>query len=412
MRKALVLLLVVFLLLQPVTVSAEEGVVIGGTENDVWFTKYGNVNTSCTAEDFLGEMGFAWGDTVQVSFLDQVLVLPVVPDYSYVESGCAAVIVRQDEKGKPTENVSLAINMGNFAESYGLGKKHTEDDRWYWESERTFPVQVAFAPAEKEGYLAQYLLHQLVRTNEREDYSHLTDGEFANFRPIWSRKLYRTSSPINPELGRNSYAMAELEKAGVTVIMNLADSREEAESYPGFGESYYGKQKVIFLNLGVDFAEKDFQAGLAKGLAFFAENPGIYAVHCTEGKDRAGFVSALLMCFSGASYEEVVEDYMTTYENYYGVEKGSEKYEAIAQSNIVKTLQTAFQVEDLQKADLRDEAEEYMQQIGVSEDHIRQLKSNLGVRGYGNDQFLFVLAGIALLALWIVFIKYRRGRRS
>ena len=159
--------------------------------------------------------------------------------------------------------------------------------------------------------------------------------------------------------------------------MNLADSPEEAAAYEGFEDSYYAGQKVIYLNLGVDFASEDFKQGLARGLKFFAENEGIYAVHCTEGKDRAGFVSALLECFAGASCEEVIEDYMKTYENYYGVETDSEKYDAIAESNIIKSLQAAFGVSNLEKANLAAEAEEYIKEIGLTDAEIQQLRENL-----------------------------------
>ena len=34
------------------------------------------------------------------------------------------------------------------------------------------------------------------------------------------------------------------------------------------------------------------------------------------------------------TYDEVVADYMVTYYNYYGVEPGTDKYDAIANSNI------------------------------------------------------------------------------
>ena len=78
--------------------------------------------------------------------------------------------------------------------------------------------------------------------------------------------LYRGSSPINPELGRNTYVDAALKQAGVNVIMNLANSQEEAEAYEGFADTYYSGQKVIYLNLGVDFSAPEFQKGLAEGL--------------------------------------------------------------------------------------------------------------------------------------------------
>ena len=79
----------------------------------------------------------------------------------------------------------------------------------------------------------------------------------------------------------------------------------------------------------------------------------------------------------GASVEEVVEDYMQTYVNYYGVEVGSDKYNAIASSNIVKTLQNAFGVTDLAAADLAAEAAEYIASIGLTAEEVAQLKANL-----------------------------------
>ena len=385
---------------------------IGGIDNDTWFTKYGNVNTDCEAAYFLGELGYDWGDLVTVRFLDRELVLPVVPDYSYVESGESAVIVRRDDNGQPERTVSLAVNMGNFAETYGLAVKITDDDgNWHWEACEgiTFPITVSFSLQEKEGYLAQYLLHELSRTNAREDYAHLSDREFANFRELLPGKLYRSSSPINPELGRNLFADDALEAAGVTVIMNLADSPEEAQSYPDFADSYYSRQQVIFLNLGVDFAAADFHTGLAKGLRFFAEHEGVYAVHCTEGKDRAGFVSALLNCLAGKTYSEVVADYMVTYHNYYGVEPGTEKYDAIAGSNIIKTLKSAFQVEDLEQADLQKEAEEYILQIGLTKQELKQLKSNLGIRQEIPTALIVTMVG-AVLVCGILIGRKRRNR--
>lgn len=322
---------------------------------------------------------------MKVSFLDKELVLPVVPTYSYVDQGTAAIIAPLGENGKPTGYLSLAINMGNFGQTYGLAYKTTNADKtWFWTAYDgvTFPVEVKFEMAEKGGYLSEYILHDLTRTNNREDYPELTDEEFANFREITTTgmgkgKLYRTSSPIDPSLGRNTYADKAIENAGVTVIMNLANSESDALAFEGFSSSYYSKEKVIYLNLGVDFQADEFKSGLAQGLRFFAENKGIYAFHCTEGKDRAGFVAALLECLMGATYDEVCADYMKTYENYYKVEKGSDKYNAILSSNIVKTLQAAFGVEDLSKADLASAAEGYIKSIGLSDSEIASLKANL-----------------------------------
>ncbi len=419
MRKTLAILTAILITILSAAVhipamAAEENwdgtVTIGGLDNDIWFTKYGNVYTDCSADNFVNHLGLTWGDTVSVSFLDNELIMPVVPTYSYVESGMPAIILRKDENGLPCEYVSLAINMGNFAEAYGIAEKVTDNDgNWHWIAIDgvVFPIEVNFTLAEKEGYMAEYLLYELVRTNNRQDYSNLTDEEYANFRNISHGKiekniLYRTSSPINPEIGRNTYADAALKKAGVTVIMNLADSEDEAKSYESYDESYYSKQKIIFLNLGVDFFSDEFKQGLKRGLQFFAQNKGVYAIHCTEGKDRAGFVCALLECLMGAEYTDVIEDYMITYSNYYGIEKNSEKYNSIANNNIVKSLKIAFDVDDLSSVNLEIEAEEYIKSIGLSDSEIKQLKENL--RKKDNNIIIIVIMIIVISALAALLI--------
>ena len=134
------------------------------------------------------------------------------------------------------------------------------------------------------------------------------------------------------------------------------------------------------LNLSLDFAAEDFQDGLAEGLRFFTANEGPYLVHCDEGKDRAGFVSALLACYMGASYDQVVEDYMESYINYYHLEKNSEQYIAVKNSNIDSTLRMitgSSNHTDLAGADLVAAARRYMENIGLSEAECEALRANL-----------------------------------
>lgn len=360
-------------------------ITIGGLDNNLWTTKYGNIYCDCKAETFVNDLGFTWGDLVTVKFLNQELVLPVVPTYSYVDSGVPAIILGKTDTGAPTGYLSFAINMGNFTDTYGIATKQTDaDGNWWWIAKDgvSLPIEITFEMKEQGGYLAEYILHDLQRTNERSDYANLTDEQFANFRAVATtgmgkNVLYRSSSPINPELSRNGIADAAIEAAGVRTIVNLADSAEDAAAYAGYEDSYYVRQNVKYLSLGVDFSEASFRSGLADGLRFMAECPGPYLVHCTEGKDRAGFVNALLECLMGATYEEVVADYMVTYYNYYGVEPGTEKYTAIANSNIIKSLQTAFGVADLSTADLKSGAVGYMKAIGLTDAEIAALTANL-----------------------------------
>jgi hypothetical protein len=81
----------------------------------------------------------------------------------------------------------------------------------------------------------------------------------------------------------------------------------------------------------------------------------------------------------GATLDEVIDDYMETYYNYYGVEKGSEKYDAIVNNNLIKVLNTTFKVTDIHKADLVAEAEAYLtEDVGLTADEVATLKAKLG----------------------------------
>lgn len=346
--------------------------------------KYGNLVLSIPGSELLAQ-GFAYGDVVNVTINGQVYEMPICSNYSDVDQGsliCRVVI--KEDLGE--DYILLAINMGDLATTAGIAtKEKIEADPgyvWHYNEGVTEPVTVSFAMKEQGGYYDQWVMHQLVRSENREDYPALTDTEFANFRPIEMGdiapgRLYRSSSPVNPEINRNKYADEAARAAGVKTFINLADNEETMRQYEGFADSYYSGQSIIGLNLGVDFAAEDFKAGLAQGLRFLATQEGPYLVHCTEGKDRAGFVSAILECLMGGSQEEIVADYMVTYYNYYGVEPGTEQYDIVANSNIRKSLCTAFGLSTLEGADLSACAEAYLQGLGLTVEEIGAIRTNL-----------------------------------
>lgn len=380
MKKVTSLLLALLLLLSLALPGlADAPAALTATAEAEYIQKYGNVVLSLSCDE-ITEAGYAFGDVLTVRFLDQSMDIPFCNNYSDVDSGSPALFARDADT-----NAQLAINMGDFATTYGIATKTTNEDKsffWTYQEGVTGPVSFTIELKEAGGYYDAYIMHQLRYTNVREDYPELTDAQFANFRAVTTNGmgegvLYRTASPVNPENNRNTYADAALTQAGVTVVMNLADDAESLQAYEGFADSYYAGTNYIALNMGVDFTAEDFQTKLAEGLRHFAANPGVYAVHCTEGKDRAGFVAALLECLMGAGYDEVLADYMVTYYNYYGVTAEDPRYETIANSNIVKSLQRAFDVPELQSADLAAEAEEYLSGIGLSDAELAALKANL-----------------------------------
>ena len=347
--------------------------------------KYGNLVLSITKSD-MDSIGAEYGDVFTVDLGDQVLEAPYCTSYSDVEIG--DLVLRNDGDG-----IILAINMGDFASSYGIATKVSNPDKTYqWvfeEGKKLEDITLSLILTGKGGYRDQYLIHQLSRTNEREDYS--SDAVFANFREIvggnlGSGALFRSSSPVNNEIGRAKYTDELVSLNNIKSVMNLADSRETIEGYfkeedfaSPYYKSLYENGEVIALNMGVSFKTREFQNGLVEGLTFLSKNEGPYLVHCNEGKDRAGFTSALLSALMGLTYDEIASDYMTSYENYYHVEKGTEQYEAVKRSNIDSMLSFIAGVEtkDLENVDLAAKAEEFLIAIGMEKADIDTLKSKL-----------------------------------
>ena len=110
---------------------------------------------------------------------------------------------------------------------------------------------------------------------------------------------------------------------------------------------------------------------------------GPYLIHCVEGKDRTGFVCMVLECLAGASYQEIIDDYMITYDNYYGItlENNSTKYQIIKEKNIDEMLRTIVDDEtvDITKADLAYYIEQYLISKGLSLGEVRNLQQKLVV---------------------------------
>ncbi|MDO4415055.1 MAG: tyrosine-protein phosphatase [Erysipelotrichaceae bacterium] len=359
-------------------------------------SKYGNVVLSVSPETMIS-LGFEPGDLVEVTANETSMIMPVGTAYSDVESGDAILTYKAGDENNDAK-VIIAINMGNFASAMKIAeKKDIEESPGYeWEYIDGFdeysPILIRMH--EKQGYADEYALHQVIasRTNERSDYSKLSDEEYANFREIrmgsiGTGTLYRSSSPIDPSLNRNQEADEALLKAQIKTVMNMADHEDDMKAFEGYSKTYYSDCRIIALNMGMDFSESSFTDKLAEGFRFLSENKGPYLIHCKEGKDRTGFACAILEALMGASADEIAEDYMLTYCNFYGVEKNSETYRMIAEKNIVPSLEKAFGIDDLYEVnDQLDElAEAYLLKIGMSNKEITDLKNNLSAEYGGMD---------------------------
>ena len=284
-------------------------------------TEFGNVYLDLTIDEF-NKKGFSFGDSIDVTFSNGYK-LEDIPYYSgyYVPVGAALAV---GYPGYP--HVMIARNYGSPM----------------WEETGAEDSTKAVATLHEAGkYAPIQELYSLSYSDLREEYP--SDTEFCNFRSFSGGELtegrfYRSASPCDNTHQRAKLTDGLVGQTGIRCVMNLADSTEEMEGYRQAGDfcsPYYdalsGEGGVLFLNLNANYRDPNFAAVVSRALLDMTEMEGPYLIHCQEGKDRTGFVCSLILALAGATREEIREDYMVTYANYYGItkEKTPEKYEAV-----------------------------------------------------------------------------------
>ena len=302
--------------------------------------KHGEISTTLTLEDFNKE-GIFFKDTVKVKFLDKELIIPFVPSFRCTHSGGTVLV-----GDKMFKTVPIIAFHSNFVKKNRIAVFLENEDRTIDIlpcKGIKFPIRFTFELYEKNGYEEEFKIYDLRRSNNRDDYKELTDEEYCNFRnvnvgSIKEGILYRGSSPINDFMKRAKYADAALKKYGIKTIINLSDDKNVAESYEGYNDTYYSKQKIIFLDTNADVTSYNFGKSVLKAMRFIIENEGPYYIHCMEGQDRTGAVCAIFESLLGASKNELMIDFMKTYENFYKVVRGSEQYMAIIKGELQENI--------------------------------------------------------------------------
>ena len=221
-----------------------------------------------------------------------------------------------------------------------------------------------------------------------------SDASFANFRCVTVGNLkantfYRSASPCDNQHNRAGYVNTLIEAAGIQYILNLADTQSKIDGYmseEGFNtrSSYfltlYNADKVNLMGLNTNFESEGFKNKLITGLRGMIDNEGPYLIHCTEGKDRTGFVCILLEALAGASYQEIVDDYMITYDNYYGITSTSDssRYNTIVETVFDPMVQIIVgNGANIKTANLAVGARSFLQGAGLNEAEITSIYNRI-----------------------------------
>ena len=322
--------------------------------------EFGHVYIGADSEVFLA-CGFEYGDSCNVVF-ENGFEVDDVPFFSgYFVKTNEPVLV--DYQGY--ENVLLANNCGDSM----------------WEvSGCADGDAVRVTLAEKGKYKEVQDTMAMTYSDDRSDYEN--DEAFANFRMmeggrLASGRLYRGASPVDDSHNRAEYVDGLLSDNNLAFVLDLADTEQKLEKYretDGFSSEYYmslyENDKVALLGLSASYRSDAFAKSLAEGLNRMSENDGPYYIHCTEGKDRTGFACILLEAAAGCTYDEILDDYMYTYYNYFGVTKDDRSYDTINEmrfQDMMFYLTDAEDEEAARNADLEKCAENYLTNAGMTE---------------------------------------------
>ena len=248
--------------------------------------------------------GFTLGDIISITIDDKEIVMPYYDGF-YTRNGeylCVAY---------PTypSVCFTANNVGLPAELTGL-EGHA----------------VTIRMKEKGGSLDVQTALSMKYSNNRNDYPFISDAAFANARAVSAGKiasgvLLRCSSPFCNDINRAYYVSEFLKQEKAKTVLNLAYTEEKMLIYdmPPYSRTLWEEGDVIICPLKADPTADDFNNRLIAALKELLSRPAPYAVHCMEGKDRTGYVCALLEGLCGATYEEMVTDYLITYSNYFHI---------------------------------------------------------------------------------------------
>ena len=335
--------------------------------------EFGGVYIKNTIEEF-NALGFVYGDSVDISFSNGYTITDIPYYNGYYTANGELLLVAYPGY----DYIKAAVNNG--------------DD--LWDAALLEEGMTATVTRNAAGrYLSIQKARDIHYTDDRSKFK--SDEVFANFRSIRAGSLlpdtvYRSASPCDNQHKRATYVDALISDAGIGFILNLADSDEKIRKYmcaedfacPYFAE-LYESGNVTPIALNMNYGSDEFRVKVAAGLAAMAEHEGPYLIHCTEGKDRTGFVCMLVGALAGASWDELERDYMITYENYYGITKQDdrERYDVIVENVFVPMVQSMAgdETADVKKADLRILAEEYLTAAGMDLQTLTKLKERIVV---------------------------------
>ena len=177
--------------------------------------------------------------------------------------------------------------------------------------------------------------------------------EYANFRMLDSRNLrkgvfYRGGSPLNHYLSleRSRIINRLCLENNISAIVDLVDTSSEIEcrlnDYCELKDSY-AAQLYFSNNVYSGFFPRDIFGVEARQqllyiFHFLNSHKPPFLIHCNGGLFRTGFLCFIIEGLMGADPQELINDYMTSYVNFYRIERNGDLYNLLANLSPLRYL--------------------------------------------------------------------------
>ena len=357
MRSKGVALALALSLLCRVCTVAEAFEPVHATVTDI--DQFGDIAFDINQSD-LDRIGLEYGDSVDFHFSggQELKAVPYYPDFF-------------GRMGDPLLGVYLGIvKIGgidcNLNEAVGAEPGDT----------------VTITLDQKGRYKAEYEAYNINDATYRMEGQ--TDEAFLNAREMTAGnirpgRLYRSASPFDQDFGRVELMASYLVEHNIGGILDLSNSQEKLESFEGLPDhtaAMIDQGLVIACYLGVDYLDPDTMRSIGTGLVRLMDLERPWLIHCSLGRDRTGVICAVLEALCGASYDEIEQDFMLSFDQLHAIDMNPESLQyRLYKTRIDDQFVSLFSIrpEDLPTADLCAAATDYLSRCGMTQDQINRL---------------------------------------
>lgn len=332
---------------------------------------YGNCILDIDQRDFR-KAGFSVYDTIDITVTGRTYHGMIIDNYALLPVGVAFIFF--DKNG-----VDITASIEFMDTGWAIGDRMS---------------------VKKTGYndLRTFLPNLCLPKKTQEQCE--TDAEYGNFREITagdiaSGRLYRSSTPIYDGKDNRILVVNELcQQSDISYIIGMDKNEKKVQELYAAGKldgTYY---KTVYENGDVYnesitcmiFTNPEFKMVMES----IIENDGSYLISCLIGQDRTGFIVMLIETLMGATYEEMCDDFMLSYYNFYGITEGMDEYDLEVQArfdrmfigvhyiDIIDSPEKIDWYEDVGSYDLYSDAVHFVKkQYGMTDSDIQLLKDRL-----------------------------------